>query len=472
MHLANSTTDWLKRIAAIYFSLFIFPSTLLAQENSPYSRYGVGDIVPYQNMATRGMGGISAAYSDYGLLGSPFNLNLVNPASLGNLSNSRNFSNTIFDFGGEVDIRSLKSTRNTDKFQSTNALISYLQVGFPVSSKKMEKKGTYWGVSFGLKPYSRISYKIEQNGRLNNIDSINTLYEGNGGVNQVNVSTGIRKIGKGARKNEFSIGFTSGYSFGTKDYSTRTSLINDTVAYYRSNLEVQSRFGGVFLNTGIQYVIHSAENAKKEFSILRLGVYANLQQDLKAKQTTLNETFTSDGNGGNLTIDSVFYTNDVAGKVILPATYGAGFTYHTRSRQWLVGADFEMTNWNSYRYYNSKDLVNNNWVMRVGAEFYPVRQGKVTNKYWNTVKYRAGFYFGPDYIKIGETRNNYAATIGASLPLTTPNAIRRGDYVTLHTAIEAGGRGNKQSLGLRENFVRINFGISMNARWFQKRSYD
>ncbi|MEI2747530.1 MAG: hypothetical protein V9E88_02065 [Ferruginibacter sp.] len=165
MHLVNSTTDWLKRILFVSFSLFSF-TALHAQENSPYSRYGLGDIVPSQNIINRGMGGVSAAYSDYGLVGAPFNLNITNPASLGNLSNSRNYSNTIFDFGGEVDIRTLKSTTSTEKYKATNAVISYLQVGFPISTRKMENRGMSWGLSFGLKPLTRINYKIEQNGRL------------------------------------------------------------------------------------------------------------------------------------------------------------------------------------------------------------------------------------------------------------------------------------------------------------------
>ena len=35
-----------------------------AQENSPYSRYGIGDIYPSQHIVNRGMGGLSVAYTD------------------------------------------------------------------------------------------------------------------------------------------------------------------------------------------------------------------------------------------------------------------------------------------------------------------------------------------------------------------------------------------------------------------------
>jgi len=243
--------------------------------------------------------------------------------------------------------------------------------------------------------------------------------------------------------------------------------VNDTVAYYRSNLEVQSRFGGIFLNTGIQYQINTPKAA-----IIRIGVYANLQQKLDARQSTINETFATDGTGSYVTIDSVSKTNDVKGEVIIPATFGTGFTYLTSKRHWLLGADFEYTAWNGYRYYNDKDIVANSWIVKFGAEFNPLALKQSNAKFFNRVKYRAGFYYGPDYIKLGKTRNQYAVTAGASFPLTSPRTFGRGDYVSLNTSIEAGGRGNKQSIGLRENFVRINFGISMNARWFQKRKYD
>jgi len=468
MHLVNSTTEKLRIILLLSLTMTIYQNTY-AQENSPYSRYGMGDLVPGQNITNRGMGGISAAYSDYGIIGSPFNINLVNPASLGNITNTKNFSNTLFDLGFEVDVRTLKSTINTDKYKATNAVISYLQIAFPLSSKKMEKKGTSWGFSFGLRPLTRINYKIEQNSRLNNIDSINTMYEGTGGTNQVNVGTGIRKIGKGKNKNEFSIGLNTGYTFGNKDLTTRLTLINDSVAYYKSNAEIQTRFTGLFVNTGLQYEMHL-----KNAGTLRLGAYANFKQNLTAYKTSIYETFGNDGNGGYITIDSVYKASDLKGTIILPATYGGGFTYRTKSNHWLFGADYEKSNWSDYRNYNEKDLVANSWTIRMGGEFYPVKFNSSSNNYWSYLKYRAGFYFGPDYIKINNvTRNNYAVTLGSSFPLSTPRFIQsRGEYVTLNTSFEIGARGNNQSLGLKENVVRFNFGISMNARWFQKRSYD
>lgn len=468
MYLVSSIINRLYKIGLLS-TMLIGCLQVIGQDNSPYSRYGLGDLVPNQNIANRGMGGISIGYADYGLLGTPFNINTINPASLGNISNTKNFSNTIFDIGSEVDFRTLKSNTSAAKFSAKNAVISYMQIAFPVSTKKMERKGTFWGVNLGLRPISRINYKIQQNYRDNNTDSLLTVYEGSGGLNQINLSTGIKKTGNGKRKNEVAFGLSSGINFGTKDYSTKIGFINDTVQYYRSNYEVKSRFYGSFLNLGLQYKMHFI-NA----GILRVGAIANFQQHLIAKQNTINETFGYDYNGGEVRIDSVQYTNDVKGTVIFPSSYGFGFTYQSKNKQWLLGADYELTNWNSYKYYGNQENTHNNWTIRLGAEYYPAKSNGVNKKFSDYIKYRTGFYFGPDYIILnGNKRDNFAFTGGFSLPLTTPRYIQsRGEYVTLSTSFEIGSKTNNQSNSIKENYSRINIGVSMNARWFQKRSYD
>ena len=48
-----------------------------SQDNSPYSRYGLGDIVPSTNINSRGMGSLAAGYNDI------LSINFNNPASYG-----------------------------------------------------------------------------------------------------------------------------------------------------------------------------------------------------------------------------------------------------------------------------------------------------------------------------------------------------------------------------------------------------
>jgi len=100
--------------------LFALPLFSLSQENSPYSRYGIGNLAPNSNILNRGMGGISAGYADAATL------NFVNPASYSRLTL------TTLDIAAQVDTRILKSANPAGKFTTNNAVISYLQLGFPL----------------------------------------------------------------------------------------------------------------------------------------------------------------------------------------------------------------------------------------------------------------------------------------------------------------------------------------------------
>jgi hypothetical protein len=458
MHLANLTTAAIKKTALFIFIIFSY-SFASAQENSPYSRYGMGDIVPAQNIVSRSMGGISAALVDSLALVRYQNsqsINLSNPASLGSLGNT-----TLFDLAGEIDIRTLKSNTSPDKYSSTNTIISYLQLAFPITPKRMAKKGYNWGIAFGLKPVSRINYKTQADTRLTGIDSISTLFEGTGGISQANFSTGIKF------KN-FSFGVSTGYAFGNRNISTQLRFVNDTIPYKFSNAVSQANFGGLFLNLGAQYNIRL-----KDQSLLRLGASANLQQNLKAKRNAINQTFDYASDGTIISIDTITFVNEQIGNIKLPATYNAGFTYTTA--HWMVGADVDVASWSKFRYFGAKDAVQNTMKIHVGGQYYPASERTLTNKYWSFVKYRAGFYYGNDYVKLGSTnRPDYGVTLGAGMPLTQlQRAFRSGELVLLNTGVEIGQRGNKTNLSLRENIFRINVGISMTtATWFQKRKYD
>lgn len=473
MHLVKPTI--LK--AFFLFTIVITGLIAHAQENSPYSRYGLGDLVPNQHISSRGMGGISAAYIDALYHYSPNlqSINFTNPATLGYLSKyslkdpsarSYNQLNLIFDVSGEIDSRTLKSTTQAKKYNSLNTLISYMSVAFPVASPKLHRKGINGAMAFGLKPQSRINYKIAKEERRPGIDSIFTLFEGSGGASQAYVSTGWRFLlnGTGNKpQTSISFGASAGYTFGNKDYSTIVSFINDTVTYATSKHVTQSNFGGAFFNGGIQFEKQMADTA----SVFRFGVYGSMKNNLNTITDLKRETFTLDVNGIQLRVDSVFESNNQKGKAIYPASLGAGFTY--QNNNWLFGADFETTTWSAFRYNNVADALQNNWTLRAGTQYTP----KPTRKYLSSGRYRAGFYYGPDYIKASaSSKPYYAITAGASFPLTSARTLYSyGNFASLHTSLEVGSRGNKQS-SIRENFVRFSLGVTMNARWFQKPKYD
>jgi hypothetical protein len=444
MHLAKLTINKYLPVLIVAFGL---QHAAYSQENSPYSRYGLGDIVPKSNIVSRGMGGIAAGYSDYG------SVNFINPASYANLKT------TIFDIGVEADNRTLKSTNPAARFSSTNLVISYLQLAFPIKMKKANTRDVFWGMNIGLRPVSKINYKISTLGR--GVDSIGTVYEGSGGLSQAYMGTALSI-------KHFSIGVNGGYMFGNKDYSTQISLLNDTVRYAKSNTENKSNFGGLFINGGFQYDIRIKNAKNKNISVLRFGAYGSLKQTLSASRDKIAETIQYDASGSKIRIDSV-YENNVKGEVIYPATIGAGVSYQTLN--WLFGADFETTKWQDYRFFGQSDLVQNSWKLRVGTEYYPLKNNTPYGKYFNFVKYRFGFYYGPDYIKVNSSLPEYGISFGAGFPLKLRKSYYETQTSMLNTAIEFGSRGDKKS-NLRESTFRLSVGLSLSDLWFGRAKYQ
>ena len=424
-------------------SLFSF-----AQINSPYSRYGLGDMYQSGNVVNRGMGGVSAAYMDYQ------SVNFLNPASYSRLGL------TTFDVSLEIENRTIRNRAKTDKFSSANFTFNYLTVGLPLN-----KKGT-WGMAFGLRPVSKINYKIEARERLNVMqtlnDSVLTLYEGSGGTYKAFVGTGAKFGG-------LSIGGNIGYHFGQEEIGSRRIFLNDSVAYYRSNSLNSFSFGSFFAETGLQY---DAKIGKSGF--FRLGATYALKHELKAKQDITRETFTYDQtSGAPVSIDSVFKATGIEGNIQFPQSYSAGFVIGktdtlTKTEKWMVGVQYDATSWNDYSFYGRKDQVTNNYMVRVGGQITP---NPISNNLISRLTYRAGFYFGKDYVNVKNLQLPvYAITFGAGIPVKR-RSFYSNQYTNINLGFEVGKRGNNAS-SISENIFKFHLGFSLSDIWFVKRRYD
>lgn len=429
-----------KRINVLAAVSLVFSSIVSAQNiNSPYSRYGLGDILSTQNILNRGMGGIGTAYYDYQ------SINFLNPASYGQLQT------VTLDFGVELNNLTLRSLDPVRKFSNASPNISYFNLGIPLKINK--KPGL--GLVFGLRPMTRIGYKIQRGERFttpNSNDSISTLFEGNGGSQQV-------FAGLGYKIKNFSIGINSGFLFGSKDYSTRRFFINDTVLYYKSNHETKSNYNGLFFNAGAQY---TATLGKK--MLLRFGVQGNWQQTLNGTEDLIRETFEYDANGGTFSIDSVYAENNKKGDVIIPASFSGGIILD-KTGKWLIGVDYTTSKWSNYRYFGTKEPVQDSWQLHLGGQLFP-SPGK---SYWSNVAYRTGFTYGRDYITVGKELPRWAFSIGAGLPMR--RVAYTNQFTIINTSFEVGQRGNNSN-SLKESFFRISVGLSMSDLWFIKRKYD
>lgn len=480
MQLVKSTT--LKRInvlhkfcTAFLIILFLSLNNVLAQDNSPYSRFGIGDLTPATNILNRAMGGISAGYAD------AVSVNFANPASYAYFQALKEQKSkkivsgrAVFDIGIDVEGRTLQQSNPDKKFNTSNALFSYIQIGVPIKNN--------WGMALGLRPISRISYNLYKNEFLKDpntglpIDSAQTSFKGDGGAYLLSIGSGfdlLNKINahKAGMESKLSVGINAGLLFGTKDYKTHRSFINDTLQYQEANYETRTHFNDLFLTAGLIYKI--PVDTTKRIS-LSLGLYGNWGQKINASQDVLRETFIFDDAMGDIRLDSVSDKRNVKGKIELPASYTFGFALQKpvimvkdrKEAGWLVGVDFTMNNWDKYRFYGVIDSIKNNWTLKIGGQLSPIP----SKSYFSNVTYRFGLRFGPEYVKVGKAMNSFGTSFGMGLPIAL-NRQAPNQYSVVNLAFEYSKRGSNTNL-LRENMFRFSLGFSLSDLWFGKRKYD
>ena len=452
---------------------------LKAQDNSPYSRYGIGDLHPSTNIYNRGMGGVILGYSDLPVndlydtrLGrSNPTINFSNPASYSRFyaikeakSNKIRFGRMLLDIGVDLETRTIQEANNPEKFSSSNAYFSYLHVGVPLKKD--------WGLVFGIKPISNIAYKIDKYERLfdsgtgSMIDTARTQFRGEGGLYLFNVGTGY------AIKN-LSLGLNVGYMFGKKDFSTRRVFLNDTVTYSNSNHQTMTNIRGIFASGGLQYRI-DLNRAKTRY--IQIGLVGNLQQDLKTQMDVIRESYIVGVDDDEIRLDSVLVQQDIDGNLKYPAGFGGGFIVEQlpdRDRTgWLFGMDFLGANWDKYTLNGQPDNVRNNWMVRIGGQLRPRAQ---LEKYKNHLSYRMGAFFGDSYIYINNTKLPvWGLSGGISLPIANlKDATRRfrNQSSVVNISAEYLKRGTNDN-PLKESQFRLSVGFTLSDLWFTKRKYE
>ena len=183
-------------------------STMSAQnvpkDNSPYSRYGLGNIFSSDFEVVQSMGGISAAFND------PFHFNLTNPASLGTLTY------TSFQVGAFAEYSRLTSNNNNFTLSKYTGNLTHLALGFPLKNslnKALSKKQSPFdfGMGLGLVPYSLVGYEIESSDIISSTqEPVTNKYVGRGGLYQAFWSNALKY-------KKLSVGLHLGYLFRVCD---------------------------------------------------------------------------------------------------------------------------------------------------------------------------------------------------------------------------------------------------------------
>ncbi|MCP4120412.1 MAG: hypothetical protein GY751_01520 [Bacteroidetes bacterium] len=465
------------------------------QESTIYSRYGLGLLRTNNFIPSRSMGGLGASFR------STEGVNFANPASYASL-------NLIAFEGGLTGVVN-KVSSDFGSGRTGNVNLSYLNFAIPV-------KKDIWVSTIGIIPFSEKNYLVADTSDLSGPSSLANIFEGNGSIYTV-------YWGNGFKYKDFSIGFNLGYNFGNVGTTTLTTPLDDEgfvdnaaySSFERSSLKTR----GVYWNIGAQYSIPLSEKPidKKSTKKLRLdvGIAYNasyntgnnskltqssytiynsllaLKNDTESYTDFLDDlivTAAAAENQGILGSDIDTFKAPVSQSVNLrmPMNVNAGFIFVRRVREvdyWKAGFDFKWTPWSDYEGIQSSDggLLANSWRVAAGGEILPIangKSGKIKSKFLGQLKYRAGFYYERSPVIVGSTNiDEFGINFGIAIPIRLRVVNEEGflSYRGVHAfslGFEVGQRGTKSAALVKDNFVRINLGISLNDKWFVKRKYN
>jgi long-subunit fatty acid transport protein len=161
-------------------------------------------------------------------------------------------------------------------------------------------------------------------------------------------------------------------------------------------------------------------------------------------------------------IDTVSYVVGDDDEVIMPTSFGAGFLIGNTNR-WLATADFNWQKWSEFRYLGNNPGLKDNLRVSIGGQFRPTNVDM--GKYYERINYRAGFRFEQSYLELQNTRiNDFGISFGVGLPMKKSRS-------TINIAVEVGTQGTTDNNLIKENYMKLTFGTSLQERWFLKKKF-
>ncbi len=418
------------------------------QDNSPYSRYGIGDITDPSFASTINMGGLGATYH------SNTGVNVLNPASYAYLTN------TSFEAGLYGEYSRLIDSENINK--SWNGNIGYISLSMPFANPindlldRVDRKVKV-GMNISIAPYSTVGYNIESVLTEENIGEYIRNYAGAGGTYR-------SQLGFGANYKNISGGINLGYLFGkisTERIVSLTSASNPYNNFFESDYHVS----GFLWNAGVMYdyVLNKTEieeDASVSKRVVTLGLYGNSATSYKTTQNEL--LYAQQIVSGDLdTISSAF---NVEGNGKLPSTIGFGVSLKNGEKS-LIGINYEATAWSNFQNDADPRTLTNGYKLSAGGFFSP--DPKSYLNYFKRIKYQYGVFYSSDPRSIlSEEVTNYGISLGFGLPFINQRKISSTNFGVI-LGIKGSGT------VIEERYMRINFGFTFNDDdWFIKRKYN
>ena len=419
--------------------VYITTIGLYAQDGtvSPYSFYGIGDLKNNSTVENQMMGGIGV-YAD------SIHINLKNPAAFGKLGLEVMDREGLVTYTAGVSNKQYTLKSFTAEEQSSVTSLDYLALGFSV--------GKGLGMGFGIMPYSSVGYNLVDD-RTETGGSLVNIYTGEGGLTRAFYSIGYEIV------DNLSIGATVNFNFGTLD-SERLQQIEDI--QFGTFDRRSSRVNGFDFNYALNYT-----PLIKGRQRLHTSIRVNTQGNLVSKNDRQLGSFSV---SSGVTIEELEV--DLASQNLentelkIPTTTTLGIGYG-EDYKWFVGAEYSFQEMSSFEnvFLGSDNIVYEDASSFAFGAFLTPDHDSFTS-YFKRVTYRAGLRLDKTGMLVNDVDiNNFGITFGLGLPLGR-------SFSNLNLGFEFGRRGTTRADLIEESYFKLNVGLSLNDRWFQKRKIN
>jgi hypothetical protein len=404
----------------VWGMLFLCAITTTAQNstNSPYTRYGYGELANRSFGAGKSMGGIGIG------LRSSKQVNPMNPASY-SCMDSMTF---LFDFGASV--QSSWYDDGINKQQNINGNVEYMAMQFPLHRRV--------AVSAGLLPYSHVGYNFADTKTTHGQQYIEEA-TGTGGLNLLYAGLSFDLW-----KKRLSVGGNINYLFSSINHSITTAYesSNPTTSVQKDKELI---FSDAIFDFGLQYT-HPL--SKTENMILGL-IYT-------PKKRLHVDSYEHTTSSENITDTLTDRTYDI------PTGYGTGLSY-VKDNKLIVAADFSYQEWEKATFDGNRNVFKNRTKLNAGAEYIP---NQFSRPYLNRVRYRVGVSYTNSYIQVeGNGYKEYGATVGFGFPISDTRSYINVSFEYLNIKPES-------KTMINENYLRMTLSYTFNEHWFFKRKVD
>ena len=390
--------------------------------NSPYTRFGYGQLATYDLGFSKAMGGTGIA------LRNSNQINLHNPASYSSVDTLT----FIMDMG--ATLQNANFAENGVRKNARNATFDYFTLQYRL------RKGL--GMTLAFTPFSNVGYDYSNTQTIRDDEdgTVTTTneYTGGGGLGRVTAGLGWQPF-KG-----LSIGANASYIYGTLSHYVYNEYSDESIS--TRTKQYTAPLSGLSFDFGAQGYFGWGKN---RFTV---GATYTLGSTFSGKPYMVDYIVT----GSTATSADTVWCSPFS----LPECLGAGIAYRYDERL-TVAADVRLQRYGSTLFFDVPGT--DSYRASLGAEYIPE---SYTRNFFRRLHYRAGVHYATSYFTVNgqEGPAEYGASIGVGIPIingynqrSSVNVSGQFIHVQPHTA------------GLiSENYLQLSISVSFIENWFAK----